>query len=168
MKRLLLFCATLTGCASGHAHQPSASHGAAESIRAIHGGVGPWVAAGYRMGKYALGHLELEAGSFDLVVTHHTPLEVQYSCIADGAAAATGASAGKLNLSITEGPRADLHTTYRKKSDGRALTLRVTSAFSARYLDVPRERLEEAGYEVLHLEESEIFEEVPTLLPPGA
>src|SRR5688572_29342232 len=58
------------------------------AVARIHGGAGPWAVAGYRMGEYALGVLGLEHGSFDLEVVHFTPREVQYACIADGAAAA--------------------------------------------------------------------------------
>src|SRR5580704_15913505 len=85
--------------ACGSAPKPTADDGLAR-VAAIHGAAGPWAVAGYRMGRYALGKLGLPAQSFDLEVVHHTPEKVQYSCIADGAAAATGASPGKLNLKI--------------------------------------------------------------------
>ena len=70
------------------------------AVAAVHGGTGPWVVAGYRMGQFALARLGLPRGSFDLEVRHFAPHEVQYSCIVDGAAAATGASLGKLNLAL--------------------------------------------------------------------
>jgi formylmethanofuran dehydrogenase subunit E len=110
------------------------------------------------MGAYALRMLELDPGSFDLEVVHFTPREIQYSCIADGAAAATGASLGKLNLSLSEATAADTHTVYRRKSTGLAVTLRVTKAFSARFADVPRDRLQAAGREVMQLGDADIFE----------
>ncbi len=113
------------------------------------------------MGRHALTALGLESGSFDLEVTHYTPRQVQYSCIADGAAAATGASMGKLNLALTEAPLADLRTVYSRKSTGQTLTLRVTTAFAARFGDIPPEQLADAGREVLHLRDEEIFERVP-------
>ncbi len=130
------------------------------SVARVHGGAGPWAVAGYRMGEYALGVLGLEHGSFDLEVVHFTPHEVQYACIADGAAAATGASVGKLNLTLTDAPRADTHTTYRRKSTGKAVTLRPTPAFVTRFANVPREELAKAGRAVLSLREEEIFEVV--------
>lgn len=132
-----------------------------EAVAAVHGGAGPWAVAGYRMGEYALRALGLERGSFDLEVVHFTPHEVQYSCIADGAAAATGASLGKLNLTLSEATPLETHTTYRRKSTGQSLTLRVTSGFRARFADVPRERLGEAGREVLALGDADIFEVAP-------
>jgi formylmethanofuran dehydrogenase subunit E len=129
-------------------------------VATIHGGAGPWAVAGYRMGRYALARLGLERQSFDLEVTHRTPEEVQFSCIADGASAATGASVGKLNLHVVPGTEADVATTYRRKSTGESVTLRPSRAFAERFRDVPRERLAEAGRQVLALPDAEVFEEV--------
>jgi formylmethanofuran dehydrogenase subunit E len=111
------------------------------------------------MGAYALKQLGLERGSFDLDVTHASPPEVQYSCIADGAAAATGASLGKLNLHWQEAPLPDTRTTYVRKSTGQSITLEVTPAFAAKYKDVPRPQLRAAGEEVMRLPDSEIFQQ---------
>jgi formylmethanofuran dehydrogenase subunit E len=156
---LALGCATTT--------TPPAASPADEGlarVAAIHGGAGPWAVAGYRMGEYALGKLGLERQSFDLEVVHHTPQKVQYSCIADGASAATGASAGKLNLKLVDAADADVETTYRRKSTGQTITLRPTRAFAARFGDLPREQLGAAGRTVMSLPDAEVFEEVP---PPA-
>jgi formylmethanofuran dehydrogenase subunit E len=133
-----------------------------ERVARIHGAPGPWAVSGYRMGRYALAKLGLPPGSFDLEIIHHTPRQVMYSCIADGAAAATGASVGKLNLSLVDSRAEDVETTYRRKSTGQAITLRPTAKFRARYADAPRERARELGREVLRLAEAEVFEEVPS------
>ncbi|WP_437522449.1 formylmethanofuran dehydrogenase subunit E family protein [Sorangium sp. So ce726] len=141
------------------------------AVAAIHGGAGPWAVAGYRMGRFALARLGLPARSFDLEVIHHSPRSVQFSCIADGAAAATGASLGKLNLSLIEASEDGVETTYRRRSTGQAVTLRPSAAFRARFRDVPREKLESAGREVLSLPDAEVFEEAPAPVaspPPGA
>ena len=114
------------------------------------------------MGRYALDKLGLPAQSFDLEVVHHTPAEVQFSCIADGAAAATGASLGKLNLRLEDATEANVATTYRRKSTGRSLVLRPTPSFAARFRDVPRDQLAEAGRTVLALPDEAIFEEIPS------
>ncbi len=171
----------VSGCGGGgvHASAPQASGGAQASTTAaspestdpidaklaevarVHGGAGPWAVAGYRMGEHALRTFQLPRGSFDLEVTHFTPREVQYSCIADGAAAATGASLGKLNLTLVDAPAADTHTTYRQKSTGKTLTLRLAPAFLTRFADVPRPKLASAGREVIQLKDEEIFEVVP-------
>jgi formylmethanofuran dehydrogenase subunit E len=133
----------------------------AEVARA-HGGAGPWAVAGYRMGAFALRSLGLERGSFDLEVVHYTPHEVQYACIADGASASTGASVGKLNLSLSEATAPETRTVYRRRAAGGAtITLRITKAFAARFLEVPRERLGAAGREAMELPDSDVFEIVP-------
>jgi len=149
---------------SGHAHpspQGSGDDAKLAAVAAVHGGTGPWAVAGYRMGEAALKQLGLARGSFDLEVTHFAPREVQYSCIADGAAAATGASVGKLNLTLSEAAAKDLRTSYRRRSTGQTVVLRLTDAFKARFVDVPRERLAEAGREVVKLRDAEIFEAAP-------
>lgn len=129
-------------------------------IRAIHGGAGPWVVAGYKMGAYALRAIGLAAGSFDVEVRHYSPAEVQYSCIADGAAAATGASLGKLNLNRHDVPGPQTRTVYRNKKTGRSIVLRVTPSFAARYSNVPRAQLGASGREVLALPDADVFEVV--------
>jgi formylmethanofuran dehydrogenase subunit E len=130
-----------------------------DRVATIHGAPGPWAVAGYRMGRHALAKLGLAPGSFDLEITHHTPRQVMYSCIADGAAAATGASVGKLNLSLVDSSVDDVETTYRRKSTGQAITLRPSAKFRARFADAPRERARELGHEVLRLADGDVFEE---------
>lgn len=162
------------GMHAGHHHPADAApspHGpnvaadpdaeALDAVRRAHGGAGPWAVAGYRMGAYALVKLGLPRGSFDLEVHHESPKSVQFSCIADGAAASTGASMGKLNLTFSVVERPLLRTTYRKKSTGETLVLRPSAAFVSRFENVPREKLGEAGREVLHLVDADVFEEVP-------
>jgi hypothetical protein len=136
--------------------------GALAAIRAVHGGAGPWVVAGYRMGRYALSKLGLKHGSFDLEVTHHSPREVQYSCIADGAAAATGASLGRLSLSLEPAVASETRTTYRNRRTGATITLATTPEFAHSYADVPRPQLTTAGELVLQLPDAAIFSELPT------
>ncbi len=133
---------------------------ALDAVTRTHGGAGPWVVAGYRMGVFALAKLGLSQGSRDLEVRHESPAEVQFSCVADGAQAATGASLGKLNLTHAVVPRADVKTVYRKKSTGETLVLRPSRSFVSRFENVPRERLGQAGREVLHLPDADVFEEV--------
>lgn len=158
MKRALVLVLLL-------ACEPAASPPPVETkladVARVHGGSGPWAVAGYRMGEYALKNLALARGSFDLEVVHFTPKEVQYACIADGASAATGASMGKLNLSLAPATAPETRTTYRSKKEGRAITLRVSPAFTKRFLDVPREKLAEAGREAMQLPDAEVFEAIP-------
>ena len=153
-----LLLLALAGCASSAA--PAAADSELQSVRTIHGGAGPWVVAGYKMGLYALRELHLPHGSFDVDVVHYSPAEVQYSCIADGAAAATGASLGKLNLNRVDVPGPETRTTYRSRKSGKSITLRVTPSFAARYRDVPRAQLGARGREVLQLRDEDVFEVV--------
>jgi formylmethanofuran dehydrogenase subunit E len=178
----ILSLALVPGCAASPSAAPATSPAAAGSgvavaslapdddalarVALIHGGAGPWAVAGYRMGAYALAKLGLERQSFDLEVVHHTPQKVQFSCIADGAAAATGASAGKLNLRLVDAADADVATTFRRKSTGRSVTLRPSRAFAARFADLPRDQLAAAGRAVLALPDAEVFEEVPAPAGP--
>jgi len=149
-------CALLAGCAApaataapGH----SVEEVALARVAAIHGGTGPFAVAGYRMGERALSELSLQRGSFDVEVEHTSPAEVQYSCIADGVAASTGASVGRLNLRRVDA--ADGATR-----SGRSLVLRLTDGFLARFRDVPMPGLGAAGRAVLGLRDEEIFEVV--------
>ncbi|HEU4536433.1 MAG TPA: FmdE family protein, partial [Polyangiaceae bacterium] len=157
--------AMASGAHAPHAMTAAAPAGDAEGalrrVADVHGEAGPWAVAGYRMGRYALSKLGLGAQSFDLDVTHKSPASPQYACIADGAAAATGASVGKLNLHHVEGSLAELATTYRRRSTGQTITLRPSPAFVARFEGRPRPALAEAGREAMGLRDDEIFLEVP-------
>ena len=68
---------------------------------------------------------------------------------------------GPLNLTLAEVPAPETHTIYRRKSTGRAITLRTTPAFAARFANVPFEHLKDAGRVVMQLRDDEIFETVP-------
>jgi formylmethanofuran dehydrogenase subunit E len=162
MRSKLCLSLCLVACTSSATPMPPSPPpgDALAGVAFIHGGAGPWVVAGFRMGEAALAKLGLPRQSFDLEVVHHTPDKVQYSCIADGAAAATGASVGKLNLKLVSATDADVETTYRNRATGQAVTLRPTAAFAARFKDVPRTGLAEAGRQVMSLRDADIFEEV--------
>jgi len=157
--RVAVACALLAGCASA---APSRSPGdeALARVAAIHGGAGPFAVAGYRMGERALTELSLQRGSFDVEVEHTSPAEVQYSCIADGVAASTGASVGRLNLRRVDTTDGTTHTQVRDRRSGRSVVLRLTDGFLARFRDVPMPGLGAAGRAVLGLRDDEIFEVV--------
>src|SRR4051812_29354041 len=115
---LVLGCGAPAPVVPPHAPPKATGESVDEQLPAVarsHGAAGPWAVAGYRMGTYALKNLGLERQGFDLEVLHRSPREVQFSCIADGAAAATGASLGKLNLAFADADEAHLETTYRRK-----------------------------------------------------
>ena len=127
-----------------------------ERVAAIHGAAGVFAVVGYRM-EGALHDLNVNRGSFALDVTHRTPLQVQYSCVADGWQAATGVSAGKLNLHIVEVPAQDTETVIRNRQTGKALVFRLRKEFLAKYLNVPQEKQKDAGREVAGLAGDQIF-----------
>ncbi len=131
-----------------------------DEVARIHGEAGPWAVLGYRMSEYAMETLGLARGSFDVSIVHWSPKEVQYSCIADGAAAHSGASLGKLNLSMVEASADNVLTVYRDKKTGRAIALRPTASFKKRFADVPRGQARALGRDVLALPRAELFEEV--------
>lgn len=132
-----------------------------DAITTVHGGSGPFATAGYRMAQYALKKLELEPGSFDLDVEHHSPKMVQFSCIADGAQAATHVSVGKLSLRWVEATMEATETIFVKRSTGQKLVLRPTASFIKTFINLPYERSRENGRKVLTLPDAQIFEVVP-------
>ena len=126
-------------------------------VRDVHGGTGPWAVAGYRIGQKALSEFGLPRHSFRLLVIHHAPAEVQYSCVADGLQAATGTSPGKLNLKLVEAPAADLATVIEDRETGRTLTFRLRPELVRSIRDLPHDRLEEEGRRVAGLPDTALF-----------
>ena len=168
MKRIALLL-LLAACASPPPPAPASPPAAPDPIEVkldevarVHGAPGPWAVAGYRMSEYALQKLGLSRGSFDLQVTHHTPQQVKYSCIADGAQAYSGASAGKLNLTLVDAKPEEVITEYKNKKTGQKVLLKPAASFQTRYADTPRNKARELGREVLQLPADQVFEEVPS------
>lgn len=170
--RALALAVLVAGCAApappaATPHHPPSAHAAdpveasLDDVARIHGAPGPWAVAGYRMSEYAMQKLGLQRGSFDLQITHHTPPKVKYSCIADGAAAYSGASLGKLNLALVDALEDNVLTEYRNKKTGQKVVVRPAAAFRTRYADTPRDKARELGREVLGLPAEQVFEEVP-------
>jgi formylmethanofuran dehydrogenase subunit E len=126
-------------------------------VKEAHGAAGPWAVAGYRIGERALKDLGLPRHSHDLEVVHRCPLQVQYSCMADGRSAATGASPGKLNLRIEETPTAGLKTLVHDRERNRSLTFTLKTEFVKAIADIPFDRLEVEGRKVASLPDSSIF-----------
>jgi formylmethanofuran dehydrogenase subunit E len=126
-------------------------------VKEVHGAAGPWAVAGYRIGERALKELGLSRHSHELEVVHRAPAEVQYSCIADGVQAATGASAGKLNLRMEQAKREELRTVIRDKNSGRSLTFILKPEFIQSFADLPIDRLESEGRKVASLPDDAIF-----------
>lgn len=131
-----------------------------DQVAAVHGGAGPFAVAGFRMAQHALKVLQLEPGSFDLEVEHRSPKSVQFSCIADGAQAATKVSVGKLSLRWVEAPQEATETVFTKRSTGQKLVLRPAPSFLKSFLNLPHEKARENGRKVLALPDAQLFEVV--------
>lgn len=153
--------ASASAVAAAIAEPASSIDKALAEVDRVHGGHGPWAVSGYRMGQYALAKLGLARQAFDLDVEHHSPLSPQYACVADGAAAATGASTGKLNLRLVEATVDHIETRYKNRATGKTLVLRPTAKFIARFKDVPMPELGAAGKTAMGLPDADVFEEVP-------
>ena len=142
-------------------HAPAEGDAALAAVAAVHGGSGPFAVAGYRIGTRALRDLGLPRGSFDVEVVHTSPGEVQWSCIADGVAAATGASVGRLTLRRVDSPDGSTHTLVRNRATGATVRYTLTEGFVQRFRDTPRPQLDAQGRTVLDLPESEVLQPAP-------
>ena len=126
-------------------------------VKEAHGAAGPWAVAGYRIGERAIKDLGLRRHSHDLEVVHYCPLKVQYSCMADGLSAATGASPGKLNLRIEETAVSGLKTVVKDRERGRSLTFVLNPELVRSIADLPFDRLDAEGRRVASLPDESIF-----------
>ncbi|MFO0954805.1 MAG: formylmethanofuran dehydrogenase subunit E family protein, partial [Isosphaeraceae bacterium] len=135
----------------------AALHGRLERLKEIHGAAGPWAFVGCRIGERALKDLGLPRHSFPLMVVHHCPAQVQYSCIADGVQAATGASPGKLNLVVKESTLEGLKTVVEDRKTGRRLTFVLRPGFIESIRDVPYERFDAEVRRIAGLSDDAIF-----------
>ncbi len=163
MKNMLRRKATLTamlvfplaGLAQDQA--ADAANGILSRVAEFHGAAGVFAVVGYRIGVRALNEPHGKRGSFSLDVTHHTPFQVQWSCIADGIQAATGVSAGKLNLRLVETTPDKLETVILDNRSGKTLSFRLHPEFLSKYLNTPEDRQVAAAGDVLKLPDSGIF-----------
>lgn len=142
---------------SEHHASPAAKHDIIEEVKEIHGGAGPFVVAGYRMGQRAMQHVGAQPGAFTLLVQHYCPAEVQWSCIVDGLQAATHTSLGKLNLERIAAAQQEMRSVVTNRKTGTQVTVRLTEPFLKKYLNTPMKQLETKGREVASLKDEDIF-----------
>jgi formylmethanofuran dehydrogenase subunit E len=162
----LILASILVAGADGPPPKPTAEAECLARVKEIHGAAGAWAVVGYRMGDRALKEFSQPRHSFSLMVVHHAPAQVQYSCIADGLQAATGTSPGKLNLKVEVVPIERLSTTIEDRKTGRLLTFTLRPEFVRSIKDLPHERAEAEGKRVAVLPDDEIF--VVTETKPSA
>lgn len=164
-----MFGALLVTIAAVVAAPPANTSGQVEEclsrVKEVHGGAGPWAVAGYRIGEHALKTLGLPRHSFKLSVIHRAPAQVQYSCVADGVQAATGASPGKLNLKIEDVPVAQLSTIVEDRTTGRRLTFHLKDDLTRSICDLPFENLEREGRRIATLPDTALFTVTETKIP---
>jgi formylmethanofuran dehydrogenase subunit E len=141
----------------GHVANGSATAECLARVKEIHGAAGPWAVTGYRMGERALREFGLPRHSFSLLIVHHGPAEVQYSCIADGLQAATGASPGKLNLTVKEAAADAMQTVVSDRDTGRRLTFVLKPDLMASIRNLPSDRLAESGRRIADLPDDSLF-----------
>lgn len=126
-------------------------------VKEFHGAAGPWAVAGYRMGERALRELGVSRHSFSLLIVHHCPAEVQYSCIADGLQAATGASPGKLDLMVREAAADGMKTVVADRETGRRLIFVLKPDLMGSIRDLPTDHLAEEGRRIAALPDDRLF-----------
>ena len=83
-----------------------------EAVR-FHGHDGPFLALGYRLGKYLTSVLK-PRGIMDLEITIKMKIEKPYTCILDGLQCATFATMGKGNLVSRNAVAGDIFVRARK------------------------------------------------------
>ncbi len=164
MSFLLLVPLLVVGGESPPGESPTVSE-CLTRVKEVHGATGPWAVAGYRIGERARKELGLPRHSFKILVVHRAPAEVQYSCVADGLQAATGASPGKLNLRLEEVPPDRLSTAVSDRETGRALTFTLRPEFVRTVRGLPHDRLEGEGRRVASLPDEAIFTMTETKPP---
>ena len=143
MLRSILLVATVLSCLGQQT--AGTDDEVLKQVAAVHGAPGVFAVAGFRIGNHALSTLGLKRGSFNLLAIHKSPAEVQWSCVADGVQAATGVSAGKLNLLVEKVPRENFRTVVVDRKSGRQLIYTIRPEFIRRFLDTPYDRQEAAA-----------------------
>lgn len=129
---------------------------AKKRLDVVHGGPGPFAMAGYRIGTDAMRRLGEVRGSTRLRVRHASPDSVQWSCVADGVQAATGASPGKLNLERVSTKKGTF-TEITVREHGRVLRYELAPSFVKRYLNQPRKDAPKNAAEIAGLPNDRIF-----------
>jgi len=122
-------------------------------VLAIHGSIGPFAVAGYRMGQAAMKQLGLGRASADCEVIHYAPADAELTGVIDGLQAATGASLGKGNLSLVGSAGAESYSVVRNRKSTRQVRFTLTAGF----VKANRGLGAAAGARLIAVAENEIF-----------
>ena len=117
----------------------------------LHGHLGPFMAAGLRMGALALKLLD-HPGYHGIEAELETGTAPPVSCLVDGIQISTGCTAGKGNLRVRDGgiPRATFY------ADGKTVRITLKERWTEEFRDTAEP--EELARRVLYLPEEELFE----------
>ena len=113
---------------------------------AVHGGFGPLIAVGIRLGDDAM--KQLGAGPRQLDVTYFTGKEAPCACVADGIMLVTTASPGQGNLRVSSEPAAEGQhgrVVMRHARSGRAIEYVIPASIDALVKEASRVTLIDAG-----------------------
>ncbi len=111
------------------------------------------------MGKTVLRELNAKWGQHELDVVCYIPLEMPYSCIADGLVVGTGNSIGRLDIRLAETmTMSDIHVCIQRKDGiGPILLLRPALKYVEKIASEPEEALDSLAHECSRLPEQELF-----------
>ncbi len=131
--------------------------GSLQMLRAIHGRTDPWAVAGFLMGERALIELRLPYNSPEFLAVQHGPIEQPYAAMLDGIQAATGATAGKLNLKLKPGPLEGLRCEFLHMATGEGVVYRLTDEMLERLRDAQEEGPDRLAVRMMAMPPEEVF-----------
>jgi formylmethanofuran dehydrogenase subunit E len=130
-------------------------------LRAFHGHLGPYVVAGLRMGRYALGKLQADP-HFGVEAEVRCPDLPPPSCAMDGIQFATGCTLGKRNISHQ--PAEGVRARFRNRDSGAELVVALRPEAMARAVAELKQHDDEAAAAlVMAMTEAELLAELPEL-----
>jgi len=114
---------------------------------------------GWRMGKAALRELNSQWGQHELDVICYIPLQMPYSCLADGLIVGTGNSLGRLDIHLGEVmTMADIHVSVRRKDGiGPVLILKPDQKYLESIRHQPDDQLHALSLKCSEMDERDLF-----------
>ena len=129
-------------------------------LKAFHGHLGPWVFAGMRMGRYALGKLNANP-HFGIEANAWCPAATPVSCLLDGIQFATGCTLGKQNIHHHISKR--VRAIFTNRDTGQSIALRLRPQAMDRAVEEMAAKNDEAGAALIEgMTDEELLEEIPT------
>jgi formylmethanofuran dehydrogenase subunit E len=129
-------------------------------IKRTHGHVGPWNVLGWRVGQAALREFDVKWGRHDLDIICYIPMQMPYSCMADGLVIGTGNCIGRLDIRLAEVMSIDLiHVAVRRKDDtGPILIFRPSSEYLRQIEKRQVHELEKLSQKCMQMKETDLFQ----------